>query len=209
MVKEKSVEEKYNRFSVVYDALEWPIEKLLFSKWRKRIIGDARGKILEVGVGTGKNLPYYSNNAKVTGIDISSGMLKKAIKKSKKLKLNCSLLLMDAESMKFGNNSFGNVLCTFILCSVPEPVKVLEEMRRVCKPNGRILMMEHVVSKNWLIALWQKIHNPITQWLVGVNINRDTVGNIRTAGLKIIKEENLALKDVFKLVVCSPNKRGG
>ena len=92
---------------------------------------------------------------------------------------------MDAENMKFRNNSFDTVLCTFILCSVPNPVKALKEMRRVCKPNGRIIMVEHVLSKNWLIALWQKLHNPITRWLVGININRDTAGNIRKAGIRL------------------------
>lgn len=209
MAKEKTVEKKYNRFSIVYDILEWPVEKLLFSRWRKRIIGNANGKVLEVGVGTGKNLPYYSKKAKVTGIDISKGMLGKAIKKSKKLKIDCRLLLMDAENMKFGNNSFDTALCTFILCSVPNPVKALKEMRRVCKPNGRIIMIEHVLSKNRLFALWQKLHNPITRWLVGVNINRDTIANIRKAGLEIVSEENLAVKDVFKYIVCSPNKNGG
>lgn len=209
MAKEKTVEKKYNRFSIVYDMLEWPVEKLLFSRWRKRIISAAKGEVLEVGVGTGKNLPYYSKKAKVTGIDISKGMLEKAVKKSKKLGLNCRLLLMDAENMKFKDNSFDTALCTFILCSVPNPVKALKEMRRVCKPNGRIIMVEHVLSKNRLIALWQKLHNPITRWLVGVNINRDTIANIRKAGLDIVSEENLAVKDVFKYIVCSPNKNGG
>ena len=208
MAKEKTVEKKYNRFSVVYNLFEWPVEKLLFSRWRKKIISTAKGNVLEVGAGTGKNLPYYSKKAKVTGIDISKGMLDKAIKKNNKLKTNCRLLLMDAENMKFRNNSFDTVLCTFILCSVPNPVKALKEMRRVCKPNGRIIMVEHVLSKNWLIALWQKLHNPITRWLVGININRDTAGNIRKAGIRIIKEENLALKDVFKYIVCSSNKGG-
>lgn len=207
MAKEKTVEKKYNRFSIVYDLLEWPVEKLLFGRWRKRIIGAAKGNILEVGVGTGKNLPYYGRKAKVTGIDISSGMLGKAIEKNKKLKMNCSLLLMDAENMKLGNNSFDTALCTFILCSVPNPVKTLKEMRRVCKPNGKIIMIEHVLSKNRLISLWQKLHNPITRWLVGVNIDRDTAGNIKKAGLEIVKEESLAVKDVFKLFVCSPNKK--
>ncbi|MDO8952490.1 MAG: class I SAM-dependent methyltransferase, partial [Draconibacterium sp.] len=101
MAKEKTVEEKYNRFSIIYNILEWPVERLLFSRWRKRVISTAKGKVLEVGVGTGKNLPYYSKSARVTGIDISKGMLRKAIEKNKQLKMNCSLLQMDAENMKF------------------------------------------------------------------------------------------------------------
>ncbi len=208
MDESKIVEKKYNRLSAVYDIIEWPFERLWFAKWRKRICSEAAGKVLEVGIGTGKNLRYYPEKAKLTGIDISRGMLNKAIKKSKILKKECSLLLMNAEDMKFDDNSFDTVLCTFILCSVPDPVKTLKEMRRVCRPNGKILMMEHVLSKYRLMALWQDIHAPLIRWVSGVNINRDTAGNIRKAGLEITAEENLALKDVFKYFVCSANKGG-
>lgn len=206
MEESKIIEKKYNRLSAVYDIVEWPLEKLWIAKWRQRICSGAAEKVLEVGVGTGKNLRYYPEKAKLTGIDISRGMLDKAIKKSKILRKECSLLLMDAEDMKFDDNSFDTVLCTFILCSVPNPVKTLMEMRRVCKPNGRILMMEHVLSKNRYIALWQNIHAPLIRWVSGVNVNRDTAGNIRKAGLDMLKEENLALKDVFKYFICSANK---
>ncbi|HII14880.1 MAG TPA: class I SAM-dependent methyltransferase [Nanoarchaeota archaeon] len=199
----------YNRVSWAYDFFLWPFEKLVLGKWRKRFAGMAAGSVLEVGVGTGKNLPYYSKSAKVTGIDISRGMLDKAIKRSKMQGIGCSLLLMDAGDMKLKSSSFDCVACMFVLCSVPDPVKALQEMARVCKPDGKIIMLEHVLSSNRLIALWQKIHNPIARWLFGDNINRDTNGNIRKAGLKIVLEENLALKDVFKLVVCSPNKKRG
>jgi len=97
----ETVKKKYNRFSLLYDLLEYPFEKLLFGKWRKNLFSNLNGRILEVGVGTGKNLQYYSKEAKVIAIDISPGMLGKAIKKESRLNLNCSLILMDADDFGF------------------------------------------------------------------------------------------------------------
>ncbi len=180
--------------------------KLLFSEWRQQIFPELKGKVLEIGVGTGKNFKYYSKEARVTGIDFSSGMLNKAIKESNRLKKDYSLLIMDAHKLGFEDNSFDNVVCTFFLCSVTNPVKALKEMRRVCKPEGRIVMMEHVLSKGGLIAFLQHLHNPFSRFLFGFNVNRDTVSNIRMAGLEVIKEKNLASNDIFKYIVCSPSK---
>lgn len=205
--KTEIVKRKYNRYSIFFDISEYLPEKWFFSKWRKRIISSLKGKVLEVGVGTGKNLKYYSKDVNVTGVDISPGMLNRAIKESKKIKRNFSLIQMDAENLKFKDNSFDTIVCTFVFCSVPDPVKGLEEIRRVCKSNGKIVMMEHVLSKNKLVAFLQHVHNPIMRFLFGVNINRDTILNIKKAGLKIVNEENLASNDIFKFVVCDPNKK--
>ncbi|RME54190.1 class I SAM-dependent methyltransferase [Candidatus Woesearchaeota archaeon] len=199
MFKKRSVQQKYDLFSKIYDTLEWPLEKFLFSKWRKKVITKFKGKVLEVGVGTGKNLQYYNDDVNVVGIDISQKMLNKAIDRSKNLK-NVSLLKMDAQDLKFKDNTFDIVFCTFVLCSVPDPVKTLKEMKRVCKPGGKLVMIEHVKSKNWLVWLFQKIHNPFTFYLFGFNIDRDTIGNIKKAGLTITKDKKLALFDVFRQI---------
>ncbi|MHA1228243.1 MAG: class I SAM-dependent methyltransferase, partial [Candidatus Hodarchaeales archaeon] len=135
------------------------------------------------GVGTGKNLPYYRSRTKVTGIDISPGMLGKAKKKVRTLRLkNIELRLMNAEKMSFEDETFDTVVCTFVLCSVPEPVKAIKEMLRVLKPNGNIIMLEHVISQMPLMALFQKVFNPFTRGIFGFNIDRDTVDNVRKAG---------------------------
>ncbi len=195
---------KYNLYSLFYNILEFPLEKLLFSKWRKIYIPNLKGKVLEIGVGTGKNLKYYSNNVELTAIDINQGMLNKAIKESKR---NYKLLQMDAQDLKFKENTFDYVLCTFVLCSVPNPVKTLKEMKRVLKPKGEIIMLEHVLSKNKLIRLYQDIHNPFTKFLFSCNVNRNTIENIKKANLKIKTEKNLALKDVFKFIICKKNQK--
>ena len=206
--KEKSLEKatektirRYNRFSYIYDLFEKPMEVSMFNKWRSELIKPLRGNILEIGVGTGKNLSYYNKEAKVTAIDISSGMLSKARNKLKETNnKNIKLIEMDAQSLKFKDNSFDYVICTFVLCSVPDPVKALQEMKRVCKKNGKIIMIEHMLSKNKLIAFFEHLHNPITRTLFGFNVNRKTDENVVKAGLKIKKMQNMAFFDVFRKI---------
>ena len=108
---------------------------------------------------------------------------------------------MDAEDLDFENNTFDYVVTNCVFCSVPDPVKGLKEIQRVMKPSGKLIMIEHVLSKIPLIAFIENINNPLTKLLTGVNINRDTGENIINAGFKIIKTENLALYDVFKLFI--------
>ena len=193
---------KYNRLARVYDLFHKPVEKIWFGKWRKKYLAPLTGKILEVGIGTGKNIDYYNKNAEVIGIDFSEKMLEKAkerlINSNKK---NITLKQMDAENLKFKDNSFDYVVTTFVFCSIPNPVKALTEINRVLKPNGKLIMIEHVLSKNKIISLIERIHNPLTKFFMGVNINRDTKQNIIDLGMIIAKDENLALFDVFRLFV--------
>lgn len=191
---------RYNRFAFFYDFLEGPIEKKLFKNWRKNIISSLKGQVLEIGVGTGKNLKYYSSQAHCTAIDFSPKMLKRA--KKKLLKLNrpdIQLLEMDAQNLSFADNSFDAIVTTFVWCSVPDPVKGLKEARRVLKPKGQAYFLEHVLSRNKLLALWQSIHNPLTKFLFGFNVNRQTRQNIIWAGWQIKEDKKLALGDVFRL----------
>lgn len=197
----KIVQKKYNRFSNFYDLLEIFFDGKKFKNWNRDLIHKKEGKILEVGVGTGKNLKFYDDKSKVIGIDISLKMLDKAkIILNELGKNNITLAQMDAQNLKFKDNSFDYVVCTFVLCSVPDPVKVLMEMKRVCKKNGKILMLEHMLSDYKLIAFLENLHNPIMKTLLGVNINRKTMDNIKKAGLKVEKTTNLAFFDVYKKI---------
>lgn len=197
-----TTKEKYNAIARFYDIYEKIPEKLLFSKWRTRYLSKLKGKILEVGIGTGKSLDYYNDKARVIGIDFSEEMLKKAKQKLKKLgKKNIILKQGDVENLKFKSNSFNYVVTFFVFCSVSDPVKGLKEIKRVLKPRGKAIFIEHVLSKNKFIAFFQHLFNPLSRALSGVNINRNTKLNILKAGLRIEKEKNLALGDIFKLFV--------
>ncbi|MFT7823654.1 MAG: class I SAM-dependent methyltransferase [Sulfurimonas sp.] len=112
---------KYSNVSKIYDIIEWPMEQLLLKKMRKQAVALAKGKVLEVGAGTGKNFPYYDrDNVQLTAIDFSTGMLE--IAKKRKVQMgwdDLKLMKMDVEHLVFEDNSFDTVVSTFVFCTVP------------------------------------------------------------------------------------------
>ena len=198
-----SVVSKYNRISMVYGIIELPVELLLYGRWREEALSNLSGKVLEVGVGTGRNLKYYPVGCSVIGIDNSTGMLEKARKKARGMR-NITLYLMDAEHLEFPDDSFDYVVTTFVLCSVPDPVKALKEMRRVLKPSGELIALEHMRSSNPFIARIVDLNNPIMFFFIWDDMTRNTMGNIEKAGFTIKKAKNLAFQDVFKKIRAKP-----
>ncbi|MBW6470790.1 MAG: class I SAM-dependent methyltransferase [Methanosarcinaceae archaeon] len=198
-----SIISKYDRISLIYDMMEAPVEHFLFRKWRRAMLSDLHGVVLEVGAGTGKIFEYYPRDCNMTAIDISPKMLEHAKKRAEGLD-NISLMVMDAEKLTFADNSFDYVVTTFVLCSIPDPVAALREMRRVCRPDGVVINLEHMRSSNWILTFVENILNPIFMFFMGVNLNRKTVKNIRKAGLSVVEEKHLALKDVFRLIRSKP-----
>ncbi|GGM36603.1 hypothetical protein GCM10011351_23390 [Paraliobacillus quinghaiensis] len=132
-------------------------------------------------------------------------MLAKAKEKAKNLKTNFKLVEMDAQSLDFPDNSFDTVISTCVFCSVPDPVQGLQEIRRVLKPNGYLLMLEHMRSNNEVLGKVMDIINPIGLRISGANINRKTVQNIENAGLKVIDKE-LLMSTIMRKLKISPNK---
>lgn len=201
-MNETSTIEKYNRVAKFYDLMNKGGEKIWFSKWKKQYFSELKGNILEIGIGTGKSIEFYNKDAEVVGIDFSGKMLEKAREKLiKSGKKNITLKQMDAENLNFKDNSFDYVITSCVFCSVPNPVKGLKEIKRVLKPTGELVMLEHVLSKNQIIALIEHILNPITKYIMGVNINRNTKQNIIKSGMKIVEDKKLALLDIFRLFI--------
>ncbi|RMF57853.1 MAG: class I SAM-dependent methyltransferase [Calditrichaeota bacterium] len=194
-----NIKQRYNRISAIYDLMEKPME-VFAAKWRVDITSEVYGKVLEVGVGTGKNIPFYPPNIELTAIDFSPKMLQKARTKYEKTHPNVRFLEMDVQHLEFEDNSFDCVLTSCVFCSVPAPVEGLKEIRRVCKPGGKIVMLEHVRSKNKWLGLLMDVLNPIPLYLYGANINRDTVENLKKAGFENIFVEDLWL-DIFKKII--------
>lgn len=192
-----SAASKYNRISPIYELIDLPLELLFFRRWRKETLSDLNGKILEVGVGTGRNLKYYPEDCFVTGIDNSIGMLERAKEKAADKK-NFTFILMDAENLEFPDNSFDYVVTTFVLCTIPDPVKALKEMRRVLKPTGKLIALEHVRSSSPIITRFEELIDPILFSLLGDHTTRDTVKNIEEAGFTIQETKKLAFKDFFR-----------
>jgi len=198
-----SVVSKYNRIAPIYELIDLPLELFFFREWRKEALSDLSGKVLEVGVGTGRNLKYYPADCRVIGIDKSEGMLQKAREKTEGRK-NITLYPMDAEHLEFPDNSFDYVVITFVLCTIPDPVKALREMRRVLKPSGELIALEHVHSDYPFIDFIEHLINPILFLLLGDHTTRHTVKNIEKAGFTIKEVKKLAFRDVFRKIRARP-----
>ncbi len=196
----ETVRRRYDRIAPLYDLLEGLVERSRYNRWREMLWSKVEGtKILEVGVGTGKNFPYYPVDAEITAIDFSGKMLSRAREKAKKQKVKVGLQQTDVQNMSFEDNTFDTVVATFVFCSVPDPIKGLQEIKRVCKPGGKILLLEHVLSANRVLAWLMNLANPVVTRLMGPNINRRTVENVDKSGLKVEKVIDLAF-NVFKLI---------
>lgn len=173
----------YDRNAAVYDKVLSPVEKTL-SKWRKRLLKDANGKTLEIGIGTGKSLSDYPKGVSITGIDSSENMLKYARKRANGYNNIEELLIMDAEDLRFPDNTFDTVVSSCVFCSINNPVKALKEIKRVCKSTGTVYLLEHVRSNKKVIGKIMDILNPISFKLYGDNINRRTYDNLIKAGFE-------------------------
>jgi ubiquinone/menaquinone biosynthesis C-methylase UbiE len=195
---------RYDRLAFWYDFLEAPMELLGFATWRPKVLNRVRGqRILEVGVGTGKNLPYYPQGLNVDAIDISPRMLERAREKPSVLNVSVRLQEMDVQELAFPDQFFDTIFATFVFCSVQDPVKGLRELRRVCKQEGRLLLLEHMRPGNPALGFFFDRLNPMVVRMMGANINRKTMDNIRRAGWRILSEERL-FSDIVRLIEAEP-----
>ena len=191
---------RYNRLAPYFDKLESILEKLFIHTWRKSLWDKVSGKdILEVGVGTGKNFSYYPKNTQITAIDFSEKMLERAKIKQLNNSISINLELMDVQSLCYADNSFDTVIGTFVFCSVPLPHKGLQELYRVCKPGGQVLLLEHVLSSKPMMAKMMNLMNPLISLIFGANINRQTVKSIQACGFEKVIVDS-ASGDMIKLI---------
>ena len=157
--------------------------------------------MLEIGVGTGKNLPYYPPHLALIAIDLTPGMLERARRRAATLGVNVTLQLGDAQQLDFPDDTFDDVAATFVFCSVPDPVSGLREAARVLKPGGRLLLLEHMRAAAPLSGALMDLFNPVVVRVMGANINRRTLENVQQSGFSLERVEDVGLGGVFKLIV--------
>jgi phosphatidylethanolamine/phosphatidyl-N-methylethanolamine N-methyltransferase len=157
-------------------------------------------RVLEVGVGTGINLSLYPEDCQVTGIDFSSSMLEKARERAaRKEPSNIRLLQMDAADLKFIDDSFDIVYAPYLISVVPDPVKVAQEMRRVCRPGGRIIFLNHFLSPNPLVSRFERAISPLTIH-IGFKSDLDLPAFLAQADLRPISIEKVNVPRIWSLV---------
>ncbi len=159
-------------------------------------------RILEVGVGTGINLALYPHGCAITGIDLSGPMLEKARERvARKGVLGVRLLEMDAADMKFADGSFDIVYAPYLISVVPDPVRVANEMCRVCRPGGKIIVLNHFRSPNPILSRIERMISPLTVH-IGFKADLDLPAFLAQAGLSPLSIEKVNVPRIFSLVTC-------
>ncbi len=190
---------RYNRIAPLYDFMVGLMEMSRYYR-RELLWSKVEGvHILEVGVGTGKSFSYYPPDVVITAVDFSDRMLKRAKDRAGKQKVKVRLQQMDVQNLEFEDNTFDTVVASFVFCSVPDPVRGLMEVKRVCKPGGKVVLLEHVLSANRILGWFMNLANPLVVRMIGANINRQTVENVIKSDLVVELVAGLGA-GIFKLI---------
>lgn len=174
-----------------YDRCMGLMEKLLLGNGRAWVCSQASGDVLEVAVGTGRNLPFYPDGMRLTGIELSQEMLAIARRRAAALGREVGFQQGDAQALPFPDESFDTVICTLALCSIPDDGRAVAEMKRVLRPGGRLLLLDHVesTSRLWHDIQWLLEH--VTLRFEGEHLLRRPLRHVLSAGFEIERRERL------------------
>lgn len=201
-VENDFVEGVYDKLAKVYDVIFGPTLHPGRLQAIQRMNIQPGERVLEVGVGTGINLALYPREAAVTGIDFSSSMLEKARERAaRKDAAPVRLLQMDAADLKFADHAFDIVYAPYLISVVPDPVKVAQEMRRVCRPGGRIIFLNHFLSPNLILSRVERLISPFTIH-IGFKSDLDLPAFLAQADLKPVSIEKVNVPKIWSLVTC-------
>ena len=182
----RDVRRIYDRIAPRYDLLVGLSEWLVLRRLRRPHVHRARGRVLEVAIGTGANLPHYEPGVRLTAIDASPAMLGRARRRSRALATACDLVATDAQLLPFEGATFDAVVSTLSGCTFPDPVAALREISRVCRPDGRIFLLEHGRSDRRWLGRWQDRGEARSVATMGCHPNREPIELARAAGLGIV-----------------------
>lgn len=199
--EQKDVTRRYDRMARFYDIYDAPMEWMGTRRRRRRLVAQLGGRVLEAGVGTGKNIPYYPEDVEVTAIDVSAKMLARAEERARVLGREVSFELADVTDLSFPDGTFDTTFATAVFCSVADPVAGLRELGRVTKPGGQILLLEHVRPRNRVGGWLADVATILTRRIFGFNANRRTEENVSAAGLVVTDVER---EGIWRTIVAVP-----
>ncbi len=189
------VREIFDASAAQYDKGMAFTEKLLFSDGRAWACSQVRGQVLEIAIGTGRNLPFYPADVEITGIEISPTMLEIARQRAQSLGLQVELVVGDAQALPFPDQRFDTVVCTIALCSIPDERQTVAEVWRVLRPGGRFVALEHVRSPNTIIRGLERLLESYTVRTQADHLLREPLETVQTVGFSVeyLKRQKLGI----------------
>jgi len=194
---DKDAQRKWDAASRTLDFFSFAVDYRI-GPHKRRLFTKMRGATLMVAAGTGNDFKFFPPNMHVIAIDISPKMLERAARKASAYSGSIELREMDVCALEFADSTFDTIATAFTFCSVPKPVLGLRELRRVLKPDGQLIMIEHVRSAIGPLGIFMDIMTSLTS-RIAPSLNRDTVGNVQKVGFRLRREENVYL-DVAKII---------
>jgi ubiquinone/menaquinone biosynthesis C-methylase UbiE len=194
----------WDKESASYDKSMQFFERLLAPDSRAWVCGQATGDVLEVAVGTGLNLPFYSQDVQLTGIDFSPAMLNIARRRAEQVGRAIDLREADAQALPFPDASFDTVVCTYGLCAIPDENRAVSEMKRVLRPSGLLLLADHIAGGAWPTRAIQRLIEVVTVPLQGEHFLRRPLRQVRAEGLSVEQRERSKLGLMERLAARKP-----
>lgn len=197
--------QRYDRLAPFYDLLDLPFEHRRYRTLRPQLFEGISGTILDAGVGTGRNMPFYPEGSRVTGIDFSPAMIVRANQRRAKLGKDIELLEMNVLATTFPDQHFDAIVATFLFCVLDEDLQLpaLRELSRICKSTGVIRFLEYTYSNDSLRRFVMRLWAPWVRWIYGAGFDRQTERYIPEAGLELL-EKRFVYRDTIKLIVTRP-----
>jgi phosphatidylethanolamine/phosphatidyl-N-methylethanolamine N-methyltransferase len=194
---------RWERLAKYYGLVE-SLSEWYLKPFRKALWNRATGRILDAGAGTGLNIAFYPARARVMATDLSGAMLRRARERARAQNVDVNFEEADLCSLPFSDHAFDTAVATFVFCSLPDPVACLREMGRVTKPNGRILLLDHVRVERPLIGPLMDRLNTATVHLAGEHINHRMDAFVREAGFEILENRRLGLVGIIQFIAARP-----
>lgn len=175
-------------------------DRTLFAGTREWVCAQARGEVLEIAIGTARNLPFYPADVQLTGVELSAAMIEVARKKAEELGREVDLRLGDAEALEFADSSFDTVICTYSLCTIPDDRAAVAEVKRVLRPGGKFVLAEHVRSPVGVVRGVEKLIEPLAVRFGGDHLTREPLEHLEAEGFRIeeVKRSRVGIVELVR-----------
>jgi ubiquinone/menaquinone biosynthesis C-methylase UbiE len=195
----------YEKEAPKYDRTMGRWDPILFTGNREWVCAQASGEVLEIAIGTGRNLPFYPEEIRLTGVELSPPMIEIARRRAAELGREVDLHVGDAEALDFGDASFDTVICTYSLCTIPDDRAAVREVKRVLRPGGKFILAEHVRSPIPVVRGIEKLIEPLAVRFGGDHLTREPLQHLEAEGFSIEEVKRSRLGIVEQVSACKPS----